>query len=140
MRALMTGGSKRNSLAQGVNPLALKSGKISAKSHRFTVLDGATQEKNLKVLLAQATVTRAVQGEQSAEVRGAVQDDAVMANLCGRVGCGAEHAGTNAGTKADTNIAMIFAAEMPSSSKVIYGETRLAAKGVSKAGFQWNVQ
>lgn len=136
MRALVTGGCKRNALAQGVNPLTLKSGKISAKSHRFTVLDGATQEKNLMVLLAQAAVAHAGQAKQNAEVPVAVQDDAVMMNLCGCAGCGAEHAGTKAGT----NIARIFAAEMRSLSKAIDGDSWLVAKGVGKAGFQWNVQ
>ena len=136
MRALMTAGSKRNSLAQAVNPMTLKSGKISAKSHRFTELDGATQEKNLKVLLTQATVTSAGQGEQSAEVGVAARGEAVMTNSYGRVGCGAEHAGTKAGT----NIAGIFTAEMRFLSNAIYSDSRLVAKGAGKAGFQWNVQ
>ena len=132
MRALMTGGGKRNSLAQEVNPVTLMSGKISAKSHRFTELDGAAQEKNLKVSLTQATVTSAGQGKQSAKVRVAAQDEALITNSCGRVGCGAEHAGTNT--------AWIFAAEMRFLSDAIYGELRQVAMGAGKAGFQWNVQ
>lgn len=132
MRALMTGGGKRNSLAQEVNPVTLMSGKISAKSHRFTELDGAAQEKNLKVSLTQATVTSAGQGKQSAKVRVAAQDEALITNSCGRVGCGAEHAGTNT--------AVIFAAEMRFLSNAICGDSRLVAEGAGKARFQWNVQ
>ena len=136
MRAMMTDGSECYSIVQGVSPVTLKSGKILAKSHRFAVLDGAAQVMNLKRLLSQSTVTHAAQREQSAVMLVEAEDGAVMAKLCGRAGCDAEHAAANAGK----NTAGIFAAEMPSSSSAIYGYSLRVAKGVSNASFQWNVQ
>ena len=43
-------------------------------------------------------------------------------------------------TKSGKSIARCFAVETPSLSNGIFGEKRLAAKGIGKASFQWNVQ